>query len=373
MQEITHNSFGGNIIESLKGIFVGFILIIIAIVGLYINEGGISPKEIFAKANIINSTDTNTADGIVIVEGNPVINNKLSETDNQYLAPLDSIYLQRKVEVYAWQEVVTEETKENVGGSTDTIKTYSYKKDWTVAPVDSSVFKDKSPEYKNIIPAIKGALYSQPFTINGLSVGQLSDGDKVYHKELLLTPDLLKDKTNKIVDNRIYIKNGTNTAEANIGDIRISYNVIDIKDKISVFGEKRGNNISLTVNYKDNIEKGLIGIGDHNTILDKAVDEFKFNTWLFRGIGFAVIWIGLILMTSIVSTLASVLPFLGSLTRGVLFIINGIIAFALSSLVILVAIVLHNIIALIVSIIIFIIILYFIFQRKKSMTNNDTK
>ena len=57
-------------------------------------------------------------------------------------------------------------------------------------------------------------------------------------------------------------------------------------------------------------------------------------TWALRVIGFIVMWLGLTLMVSILSTIADVVPFVGDIVGTATAAIMGLIALALSMVVI---------------------------------------
>ncbi|MDI9325376.1 MAG: TMEM43 family protein [Alphaproteobacteria bacterium] len=365
MQETTHTGFGSKIVDSIKGIFFGFILIIVGVSGLFINEGRVSPKTIFSKVSTITSDATNEKNGLIVLEGTPVINKKIADTYPSLLEPQSAVYINKLVEVYAWVETSTEETKENLGGSSDTTTTYNYKKEWTSNPPNSDNFKDKSGAYVNIIPTMKGGLSSQSFSLNNISIPAIQEKDSVFSKPLILSKNNVQDKNSITTHTHLFIGKNAHTDTPSIGDIRVSFNVIHANEKISAFGEKKDNNFSFDVTYKGDDQTGFIGVGSASQVLSTAQEQFKTSMWVIRGIGFIVIWIGFVLMTSIIPTLASVIPFLGSLTRGILGFALGIVSLIISFVVIIISNIFHNPIALVVVVVVIVGWIFYFYKKSK--------
>ena len=61
--------------------------------------------------------------------------------DPPYLAAGAYIQLNRKVEMFAWVEHKSTETRKDAGGSSTTTTTYTYDKQWTSSPDDSQAFE----------------------------------------------------------------------------------------------------------------------------------------------------------------------------------------------------------------------------------------
>ena len=68
--------------------------------------------------------------------------------DNYFGVGANAIKLARKVEYFQWVEHQSSQTRDKVGGGQETVTTYTYSKEWTGSPVNSSTFED--PEYKGI-------------------------------------------------------------------------------------------------------------------------------------------------------------------------------------------------------------------------------
>jgi hypothetical protein len=85
---------------------------------------------------------------------------------------------------------------------------------------------------------------------------------------------------------------------------------------------------------------------------DEAVvtlhQEYKTALWIFRLVGFSMMFMGLLFCLGPLSTLLDIVPFLGSVGRGISGIAAFVVALVLSAVTIIISMILHNIIALIV-------------------------
>src|SRR5262249_46185674 len=53
---------------------------------------------------------------------------------------VNALRLKRNVEMYQWNEKSKSETKNKLGGGTETVTTYSYEREWSTSLIDSSRF-----------------------------------------------------------------------------------------------------------------------------------------------------------------------------------------------------------------------------------------
>ncbi|MBR5626825.1 MAG: TMEM43 family protein [Thermoguttaceae bacterium] len=153
--ETTNESWFSRLGGAFKGILIGIVLIIIAIVLLFWNEGRTiqrykALKEGEANAVSVDPDSVNSSnDGkLVYMTGKAETSEIL--TDDEFAISVNAIQLARTVEMYQWQENSKSETKKKFGGGTETVTTYTYEKKWSATYLDSSEYKESGHENPNL-------------------------------------------------------------------------------------------------------------------------------------------------------------------------------------------------------------------------------
>jgi hypothetical protein len=331
--EVTSESWFSRIGDSIKGILFGFILFVIAFPLLWWNEGHSverynSLKEgqglvISAPADSVNAANNGK---LIHTQGLATTEETLQDDVFGVSAP--AIKLERVVSMYQWKETEKSETKEQVGGSKTTTKTYSYNKEWSDDEISSNNFKQASGHTN---PAM--AYKSQTFQAQDVSLGafkltanQISrlSGEQDLSLQGVQAPAQLDGKTLTTTGNNFYV--GNNPADAQVGDLKISFKELK-PTNVSLVAQQQGNSFSpYQTQAGSDIDLLEMGLLDSNAMFTAAQNENAIITWLIRAAGFLMMWIGLSLILKPLSVLAAVLPFLGDLiSMG-----TGIFAFLLS-------------------------------------------
>ena len=144
--ETTTTSYGSNLMNSLKGIFFGFILLIGSIVLLSWNEGrSVNQADALKEmsGNIVTLPDTKYD---IANEGKPVLVHGTINPISELVDPLfgvksNALMLRRNVEMYQWKENKSTKSEDKMGGSTETTSTYNYVKTWSNKEISSLNFK----------------------------------------------------------------------------------------------------------------------------------------------------------------------------------------------------------------------------------------
>ena len=154
-EEAVTTSWFSRLGSAFKGVVIGFIMVLAAIVLLWWNEGRSVRryKEIsYAKDNVkeanLDAVDASLEGKLVHFAGPAKTTESLSDDDFGVKVE-NSFSMNRVVEMYQWKEIEhreTGKTKKNVGGSTtkepDKV-TYTYEKGWSSAIQSSDSFKEK--------------------------------------------------------------------------------------------------------------------------------------------------------------------------------------------------------------------------------------
>ena len=232
--EVTSTSWFSRIGSAIKGVFIGMILVLVAVVLLWWNEGRSVRryKEIsFAKENTVetpyDSVEASNEGKLVHFAGKASTSDVLSEPTFGVTVK-DSYRMSGKVEVFQWVEKVIPgktETVKKIGGGTETKKypdTYEYRKDWADSAINSDTFHEKvdkqtgevrkNPyttlpfaEVKNVVKAksVKIGAHDLPADY----IGSLGSS-----KNIELVADQLKLPANAIVEKNYIFLNVANPA-----------------------------------------------------------------------------------------------------------------------------------------------------------------
>lgn len=322
-------SYGKNIKNSFGGAVLGFILFIASFVLLWWNEGH-SVMQI-KKADYINknavavasdTVDRQNDNALISTSGEAVTN----ETLNDGLISIqNALVLDRKVEMYQWDEDVETSRKDNLGGSTTETKTYRYKKTWSDWEINSDNFANKShvnPKFK-----IKSERVNAKTGKMGAYNITETQTDRI--RGLQSYTSLPYNPQYKI-ENGVYYQ-GKDINNPEIGDIKISYKYAPSGVKISLIGQQKADNTISQYQFK----KGEIYIQYSGLLTqDEMVEKFKNTNTLITNIlrvaGFLLMFVGLNLIINPIITILKFIPFVASitsfLTMGVVFLVSLILS-----------------------------------------------
>lgn len=179
--EITNQSWFSRLGGSIKGIFVGIILFLIAFPLLFWNEGRSvkRTKTLNEGAGSVVSLASASVDAqheghLVHLTGRAETKENL--VDSEFDVSVNAIQLRRIVEMYQWKENTKKEETKKVGGGVETKTTYTYEKTWSDSVISSGSFKEPT-DHQN--PG------SMPFESNKWMAGNVTVGG------FSLTPGLI--------------------------------------------------------------------------------------------------------------------------------------------------------------------------------------
>lgn len=336
----THTSWFSRIGSSVAGVLIGLLLLAAAIFGLFWNEGRAvkTARSLAEGAGLVVSVP-NTAvspsnEGkLVHITGPLAIAEPLSDAEFGVSTP--GVRLERRVEMYQWVEDSESETRTKLGGGEETVTTYTYARQWSDDPVDSSEFKQAEGHY-NPPPTVE----DRSIQASQGSLGAFTLGDEVLSRvtgdqPVPLGPEQAEairqaagERPLTVADNRILLpaaspatgpaehnSAGSTAAEPRVGDIRISYTVVPAGE-ISAIGAQAGSGLSP---YQSKAGDALLlvqrGAVSAEAMFQKAVDDNNTMTWIIRAVGIVALMIGFGLLMAPIAVIADVIPFLGSVVR----------------------------------------------------------
>jgi hypothetical protein len=361
-------SYGGRIKKSLVGVLIGIALFIGSFFVLFWNEGRVDMSKIADDAVQVESSvvsqNPDLQGGLVYTRGDVTSTEQLG--DGMFLKRGDYLAVERVSEMYSWVEEESTTSKKNLGGSETKETTYEYEKEWMEKVPDSSDFYQSS-SYHNPVKEID----SQTLTVSKASIDEyeLSPKQVIFPEAVKIS---LSDTSVDLPDDMVlvgndYLYRGSNYSGPEVGDIRISYRVVDAGDQMTLFGSLNGKNIT---SYTDEVGNTLYRL--FNEDFDGAIalmhSEYSTSLWLWRLVGFLMMWFGMLFVLRPISVFLDVVPIFGSISMFGFFVLTLPVALVLSLLTIILSMLIHNIVIVIMAGIIALVVAFFVLMRRNKKT-----
>ena len=232
--EVSEQSYGDALMESIKGVAIGFGLFLASFAILWWNEGNVVAEKAaigelsaFVKVNALKPTSANN--GKIIHTSAPLTSNEML-TDGIIL-PQKVLALKSKVEMYQWVEKKSTKTSKKTGGKKKTKTTYSYEKQWSSKYYDSDDFKKKKlyynpkMDYQSSVERLEGKGEVKFGAFDGTQVlSRATNFKTIPVKDIKISKSGWEKKGSYIYNRRYTSKKRSSGAE--VGDIRISYEAI---------------------------------------------------------------------------------------------------------------------------------------------------
>jgi len=234
--------------------------------------------------------------------------------------------MKRVVEMYQWVETQHSRDVQDDNGETRTEYSYEYSQEWRKALIPSANFNsfshrnpDKFPMEEHLYQADQ--VYLGPFS---LSPSLLSKIDWYSAYDLSTYGAHLLPMGSKRVENFIYF--GSAPSRPAIGDWRVSFQVAGRGDPVNAetlsvvakqsFGVGSDSGPSLTAFETSNgevIDFVYQGRKTKEQIFSSEKKSNAFHSWLLRGAGWLLMFIGVLSISDLVTTIFTGIPFLRDL------------------------------------------------------------
>ncbi len=321
--ETTSRSWLEKIVSSLKAIIIGLLLVIVAGVLLFWNEGRSARTSAAlsegSRSVVSISTDRIDAanDGKLIhVAGNTIVGAPARDTDLNFEA--NGLRLKRKVEMYQWKEESQSETQKKLGGGEETVTRYTYKKEWSDRAIDSSRFRNVQDHRNPPMPATGARTFYAAdaklgaFRLEEPVLQAIPGGDR------FAVPDSAAAQVRsrlgpsaRILQGDVYV--GADPNQPSVGDVRMMWEVLPVMP-VSVVGRQSQSTIKPWVAGNGNevllVEAGAV---EPATMFRHGQESNEVLTWVLRLVGALLMFIGFRLMLSLLEALADVVPFFGNI------------------------------------------------------------
>jgi hypothetical protein len=361
--EVKRTGYFSRIGQSLAGMLAGFVLFFASFGVLYWNEGRADLSTIAKTAAVVSAETANQDQALegklVSTTGKLVAGPALGDTflkEGNYLA------IKRTVEMYAWVEEKKVEKHSEAGGTEVEKTTYNYKKVWTENPPASDNFNYPGDHYNPAKPMDSTVQRAETakvgiYAIDPQNIDLPNFVDLVLGNQNL-NASLMQQQKGRLWSNKIFLGKGSPDFPT-VGDLRISYAVVKSGISATVFGQLSG--IQL-VAYVDNNKNRLYRAfeGTREEAIKTLHDEYVASLWIWRLVGFAMMWFGLYTIFGPLTVIVDILPFLGSLGRAVVGIVTFVVALVLTVITVVISMLVHNIVALIIVLVIAVAVLWYL-------------
>lgn len=337
-QVTTTKSWGSRLMNALFGCLVGIGLMIGSFVLVFWNEG--------AGLHLAQSLDE-TLEMLVKVPASPIDPNNnqraiyftgtatTEDTLQDKLLGVDekAIMLERKVEMYQWQENVETQTESKLGGSEQETKTYTYTPVWSESIIDSAKFQE-SAEHQNpsSMPIKSETKYAHKVTVGDftlpLELVQQMQGESYIDLKNADMPALQAELHKPVDRTEDGIYAGDDSQIPKIGDLKISVALItpapvsviaaQVGETLEPFLPPAGKPISLLA----------MGTKSPEVMIHDAQSENTMMMWVWRVAALVMMMVGIGLLLQPLVILADVVPLFGSIVgfgAGLIAFVGGLV------------------------------------------------
>jgi hypothetical protein len=311
----TQQSWGSRLMQSLGGVLVGGALGIGAVVLLFWNEGrAVDRADTLALGaeRVIDITadhiDASHEGALVHVGGITTVNGSLR--DPLFGIEQAAVRLRRQVEMYQWVEERESKTREKLGGGTETVTTYRYEKKWTDRLQDSGNFQESS-SHRNpqSIPLeaadwTADAVHLGVFRLNPAQIAELGPSQTLALAGLSL-PGQVVDKP--VITRGDHLFLGKTPDEPRVGDLRVRFDWV-APGEVSVVAAQHGDSFAPLITPTGELALLENALVSAEAMFASAKSSNTMRTWLLRGVGLLLLFIGWKLVLNPLRTFAAVVP-----------------------------------------------------------------
>lgn len=344
--EVTRRSWGSKLGGSIKGIFAGILMILVAMAMLWWNEGRavLTASSLKEGARAVISVGAERIESVnegKLIHLSGVATTSETLADPQCGVQAQAIALRRTVEMFQWEENSRSETKKKLGGGEETVTTYTYEKRWSERPIDSARFKkpeghanpERMPFESETWRA--GTVTLGAFTLSPALVSQMGTFEPVP------PPDPYRVHIPAAQGRRVqlaasYLYLGRDPARPEVGDVRVSFSQVRPATVSVVARQVGGTLTSYPTKAGRPIQMLSAGQLPADAMFKSAQQSNTMLTWLLRVVGFVLIFAGLGALLRPLVVLGDVIPFVGNLigkgTAAVSFLGAAVISFVVIAL-----------------------------------------
>lgn len=321
----TRTSWLSRLGSAFGGVLTGLALIVVGIGLLAWNEGR-SVQAIRVNKEGSGSVISVAADRIIPANEGRLIHVSApavaegQRRDTALGVAADGLLLTRTVEYFQWVETSQSEKRTRLGGGEETVTTYSYDRQWTRTPVDSSNFQ-QSAGRQNPVPAIKDARFEAEtarigaFKLDRAVLDQVSaDSPLPVNASQAASAATVLGRPVQVNEDGFYI--GANPAAPQVGDMRVTYLIAPQNGTLSLIGSQTAGGIQpFPTKAGSPILMVRSGAASADQMFAQAKAANQTLSWILRGVGLVVLIAAFGMVLGPLAVLADVVPLFGSIVR----------------------------------------------------------
>jgi len=322
--EVTSVSWFGRLKRSVGGVVFGLLLLVVAVVGLFWNEGRAvtTARSLAEGKGLVVSVGAGTVDAadegrLVHVAAPLALSGDVA--DDVFPVSAAAIRLVRRVEMYQWRQSSQSETRKTLGGGEETVTTYSYDKVWQEGRIDSGDFREPAGHDNPPLPVESRTMSAASARLGAFTVDEGVLDQVGTERPLPLDAGRADDFAAALGDGRRVriaggeVRIGADPDRPTVGDLRIRFAMVPAGE-VSVIGRQSGDRL---VAYQTESGDALLmaedGIVAADVMFAHAESANTAITWVIRLAGLFALWLGFSLVLGPLSVVFDVIPFLGTL------------------------------------------------------------
>lgn len=316
--EVTQTGWLSRLGKSITGVLIGLALTVGSFPLLWWNEGrsvkthqGLKEGEKIAISIAAETVDTGNDGKLVHTTGHAQAKDEVADAVFGAKLP-GAIKLRRTVEMFQWVETKKTTTKTKLGGGEETVTEYHYQQDWSEKYHSSQEFHHPQG-HANTKPVYE----SETFVSRDATIGAFALPEFLIHQWNDLRPmsvgmDGLKPEHREKAQLHGAWLHLSGRAERPVnGDLRIKFHSIPAGEASVLARQVRGTFEPYLTHVGTKISRIQTGVHSKESMFAAAQAENRLHTWLLRGLGMLLMFIGLTLILQPFKILADLLPLAG--------------------------------------------------------------
>jgi hypothetical protein len=313
--------------SAIAGAVFGVLLFFASIALLWVNEGRTNLASVARRAAIASPAQVDRALDGALVSVTHETRADAALGDPDFLQPDRRLSLARRVEMFSWVESCQ-------------ARRCDYQRAWSEHPPSSAHFREPSGHHN---PAMR--VRPARFTVDG-SIGAYRFRTAVATlpspERLALAPEMLRpDAPHRPKVSGAYVYIGDDSIDRpSVGDLRLSFFSVRAGEPSTFFARQDGDRLEPHV-----AEARMYRLlrGDRARAIESLATEHVVIGWVLRALGFLFLWVSMNLALAPLHAMFDVFPPLGRASRSLVAMLTLPVAAALSTVVIVLSALAHNV------------------------------